>query len=217
MNRRRFLVAAGSVAGLGRVELAFSGQVPMKTPSLLRPKVLRPGDTVGLITPATFVSDPDRLQLAEYTMKWFGLKWKMGRNVRKKSGYLGGSIKERLDDLHQMFADPDVRGIFAIRGGYGSAQLLDGIDYDLIRRNPKIFAGYSDVTALHLAIHQKTGLITFHGPTALSSFTEYTEKNFRRALSRPSRWESSPIPTKGPSCGPITGSGPSGGARPPGS
>jgi muramoyltetrapeptide carboxypeptidase len=148
----------------------------------LRPRALRPGDTVGLITPSSYVSDPDRLALAEYTLKYFDLKPKFGKNVRKRNGYLGGSILERLDDLHSMFADPAVNAVFAIRGGYGSAQLLDRIDYNLLRKNPKIFLGYSDITALHLAIQKRTGMITFHGPVALSGFSEYTQKNFRRAL-----------------------------------
>jgi muramoyltetrapeptide carboxypeptidase len=102
--------------------------------------------------------------------------------VRKSAGYLGGSVSERLDDLHGMFADPEVKAIFAVRGGYGSGQLLDGIDFDLIRRNPKIFAGFSDITALHLAIHAKAGIVTFHGPVALSRFSDYTLDNFKRAL-----------------------------------
>lgn len=149
---------------------------------LIRPKPLRTGDTVGLITPSTYVSDPDRLALAEHTVRYFGLKPKWGRNVRKQSGYLGGSIAERVDDLHAIFRDPEVNGIFCIRGGYGSAQLLDHIDYALIRSNPKIFLGYSDITALHLAINKKAGLITFHGPVVLSRFTDYTQKYFRKAL-----------------------------------
>ncbi|MGH9718858.1 MAG: S66 peptidase family protein, partial [Bryobacteraceae bacterium] len=93
-----------------------------------------------------------------------------------------GSVEERLDDLHAMFRDPDVRAVFAIRGGYGAAQLLDRIDYKLIRGNPKIFLGYSDITALHLAIQKRAGLVTFHGPVTLSRFSEYTQKHFRRAL-----------------------------------
>src|SRR5262245_6494887 len=92
-------------------------------PELIRPRALRPGSTVGLITPSTYVSDPDRLALAERTLKYFDLKPKFGKNVRKRSGYLGGSIEERIDDLHSMFGDPSVDAIFAIRGGYGSAQL----------------------------------------------------------------------------------------------
>jgi muramoyltetrapeptide carboxypeptidase len=149
---------------------------------LIRPHVLRTGDTVGLITPSTFVSDPDTLATAERTMKYFGLQAKWGKNVRKKSGYLGGTIDERLDDLHEMFRDPDVKAIFALRGGYGAAQLLDRIDYSLIKSHPKIFLGYSDITALHLGIHQKTGLVTFHGPVVLSRFTPFTQEHFRQAL-----------------------------------
>jgi muramoyltetrapeptide carboxypeptidase len=157
-------------------------------PKLLRPRALRPGDTVGLITPSSYVSDPDRLIAAERTIRYFGMKPKFGRNVRKRDGYLGGSIEERLDDLHSMFADPAVNAIFALRGGYGSAQLLDRIDYGLIRKNPKIFLGYSDITALHLAIGKRSGLVTFHGPVALSEFTGYTQKHFRQAL-----FETAPI------------------------
>ncbi len=155
---------------------------------LLRPKELRPGDTIGLITPSTYVSDPDRLAQVDRTIRYFGLKPKWGKNVRKRFGYLGGSIAERVDDLHAMFRDPEVAGIFAIRGGYGSAQLLDHIDYSLIRSNPKIFLGFSDITALHLAINKKAGLVTFHGPVAISAFTDYTQKYFRKAL-----FETAPI------------------------
>ena len=121
------------------------------------PKLLHPGDTVGLITPSTYVSDPDRLLLARRTIEYFGLKPKLGKNVGKRNGYLGGTVEERLDDLHAMFGDPGVNAIFAIRGGFGSEHLLDRIDYDLIRRNPKIFLGYSDITALHLAILKRSG------------------------------------------------------------
>ena len=81
-----------------------------------------------------------------------------------------------------MFRDPEVKAVFAIRGGYGASQLLDRIDYDLIRSNPKIFLGYSDITALHLAIQKRAGLVTFHGPVVLSRFTPYTQTYFRKAL-----------------------------------
>ena len=161
-------------------------------PNLIRPKILRSGDSVGLITPSTYVSDPDRLALAERMVRYFGLKPKWGKNVRKRAGYLGGSVAERVDDLHAMFADREVAGIFCIRGGYGSAQLLDHIDYGLIHANPKIFLGYSDITAMHLAINKKTGLVTFHGPVAVSRFTDYTQRFFRKAL-----FETAPI-------GPVT-------------
>ncbi len=137
---------------------------------------------MGLITPATYVSDPDRLALAARTIQYFGLRVKLGSNVGKRNGYLGGSDEERLEDLHSMFRDPDVRAVFAIRGGYGSAHLLDRIDYALLRRNPKIFLGYSDITAMHLAIQKRANLVTFHGPMVLADFTEFTQTWFRRAL-----------------------------------
>lgn len=140
---------------------------------------------MGLITPATYVSDPDRLALAARTMKYFGLKMKLGRHVGQRLGYLGGSDRERLDDLHDMFRDPEINAVFAIRGGYGSARLLDRIDYGLLRANPKIFLGYSDITAMHLAIHKLAGLVTFHGPMVLAEFTEYTQDCFRRVLFEP--------------------------------
>ena len=149
---------------------------------LIRPKALRPGDTVGLITPSSYVSDPDRLALAERTARYFGLVPKFGKNVRRRDGYLGGGIEDRVEDLHAMFRDPEVKAVFAIRGGYGAAQLLDAIDYDLIRSHPKIFLGYSDITALHLAIQKRAGLVTFHGPITLSRFTPYTQTYFRKAL-----------------------------------
>lgn len=173
IGRRGFL--AGGGAALGRLGAA-------EAESLLRPRALREGDTVGLITPASYVSDPDRLALAVRTVKFFGLQPKMGRNVGKRAGYLGGSDRERLDDLHDMFRDPEVKGVFAIRGGYGSEHLLEAIDYTLLRKNPKVFLGYSDITALHLAIQKRAGLVTFHGPVMISGFTEFTRKCFRRAL-----------------------------------
>ena len=156
--------------------------VPQSSNTALLPYALRPGDTVGLITPSTYVSDPDQLAAVARTIEYFGLKMKLGKNVRKREGYLGGTVEERVSDLHEMFRDPDVNAVFAIRGGYGSPQLLDRIDYDLIRRNPKIFLGYSDITAMHLAIHKRTGLVTFHGPMMLARFTNYTRDWFRKAL-----------------------------------
>lgn len=154
-------------------------------PGIIKPAAMKPGGTVGVITPATFVADPDRIALAERTIQHFGLKMKLGRNVRKRTGYVGGTIDERVADLHDMFQDPEVGAILAVRGGYGTAHLLDKIDYELIRRNPKMFFGYSDITSLHLAIHKRTGLVTFHGPVVLSRFTDYTTRHFKTALFEP--------------------------------
>lgn len=149
---------------------------------LIRPKALRSGDTVGVITPSTPVTDPDRLALVTRTLNFFGLRAKVGKNVGRHSVDYAASVDERLDDLHAMFRDREVNAVFALRGGYGAGHLLDRIDYDLIRRNPKIFLGFSDITALHLAIHRRARLVTFHGPVITSSFTDYTQTNFHKAL-----------------------------------
>lgn len=172
MTRRRVLAAAAPI---------FASRAA-PTVRLLRPKALHAGDTVGLITPSSYVSDPDRLALAERTARYFGLVPRLGKNVRKRNGYLGGTVEDRLEDLHAMFRAPEVKGVFAIRGGYGASQLLDRIDYDLIRANPKVFLGYSDITALHLAIQKRAGIVTFHGPVVLSRFTPFTQAFFRKAL-----------------------------------
>jgi muramoyltetrapeptide carboxypeptidase len=148
----------------------------------VKPRVLSAGDTVALITPATAVTDPDSRETAERTVRYFGLRPKWGKNSAKKRGYAGGTIEERLADLHDAFADREVRAVFPVRGGYASGHLLDRIDYDLIRRNPKVFVGYSDITAMHLAIARKAGMVTFHGPVMLSGFTDYTIHNYKRAL-----------------------------------
>ncbi len=159
--------------------LAAAQSAPAKP---LLPRALKPGDTVGLVTPSSYVSDPDELAFAKQFCEFFGLKWKMGKNVGQRYGYLAGTAKQRVDDLNAMFADPGIAGIFCIRGGYGSAQMLEGLDYEMIRRNPKVFLGYSDITALHTAIGKRTGLVTFHGPVSLSHLTEWSEKHLRDAL-----------------------------------
>src|SRR5690242_7289242 len=141
MHRRTFAKALTAASLLSSTSFDSA-----ESPSLIRPRVLKPGDTVGLITPSTYVSDPDTLATADRTVKYFGLKARWGKNVRKREGYLGGSVDQRVEDLHAMFADPDVNAVFALRGGYGSAQPLDHIDYKLVRAHPKIFVGYSNIT-----------------------------------------------------------------------
>lgn len=179
--RRTFLQQATTVASL---VTAGVQQITAQTPGAkqILPPRLKPGDTVGLITPSSYVSDPDELAFAKRFCEFFELKWKLGKNVGQRYGYLAGTPQQRVDDLHAMFSDREVRGVFCIRGGYGSAQMLDRIDYRLIRENPKVFLGYSDITALHAAIGQRTGLVTFHGPVSLSHLTEWSQQHLHAAL-----------------------------------
>jgi muramoyltetrapeptide carboxypeptidase len=174
MERRNFLTAMPAAAA--------AAQAQTNMPALIKPKTVPPGATVGLVAPSTFVSDPTQLQTMVLTAQMFGWKTKIGKQVGKRELRPGDSAAARVEDLHAMFADPTVDGIICVRGGYGTPQLLDSLDFDLIRRNPKMLLGYSDITGLHLAIHQKTGLVTFHGPTGLSPFTEFSQNWFKRSL-----------------------------------
>jgi muramoyltetrapeptide carboxypeptidase len=176
MDRRTFLLGAGAAGTLLSQATTASGL------KLIKPKSLQPGDTVAIITQSTFVTDPDLIEKVTRTIKYFELKPRLGKNVRKKWGYAGGTIPERLEDLHWAFRDPEIKGVFCIRGGYAAGHLLPDVDYDLIRRNPKVFIGYSDITALHLAIHKNAGLVTFHGPVTTSAFTPFTQECYKRAL-----------------------------------
>ena len=181
-TRRNFLKTSGllSLAPLAKVKASVPA--PKALP-LIKPPALKKGDTVGLVTPASPLFDAHRLMIEVIEkMHNLGFKTKLGKNIFKRYGYLAGTIQERLDDLHAMFADPEVKAIIAIRGGYGSAQLLPHLDYDLIKKHPKILMGYSDITSLLLGIHAQTGLVTFHGPVAESTFTDYTRLNMQNAL-----------------------------------
>src|SRR5947209_7784705 len=119
MTRRDFAAAmAASAEGVAQsVE-------PASALPWIKPQALRPGDTVGLITPSSNVTDPEELDLAVKAVRYIGLNPRLGRNTNKRRGYLAGTVQERLDDLHAMFRDPDVRGIWCVRGGYGAPQLL---------------------------------------------------------------------------------------------
>lgn len=178
MERREFVSALPAMALDAQTN---STEKPLLKP-LLKPKALKPGATVGLVTPSTYLADPVEFETMKLTAEMFGWKTKIGKQVGKREAKPGDGISGRIEDLHAMFRDPSVDGIICVRGGYGTPQLLDGLDYELIRKNPKMLLGYSDITGLHLAIHQKTGLVTFHGPTGLSPFTEFSQNWFKRAM-----------------------------------
>ena len=129
------------------------------------PQRLRRGDTIGIIAPAGPVT-PDEIQPAINILKDKGYRVKEGINLYKRQGYLAGSDKERLHDFHEMFQDNTVKAVFCARGGYGTSRLLDKISFKIVEENPKFFIGYSDITALLLAINHMTGLVVCHGSMA---------------------------------------------------
>ena len=188
MNRRDFAkwlaLAAGAAAANSAV--AASGRtrtLPAQRP-LLKPRALKPGDVVGLIAPSGVLNDT-HLQKGVSNLEALGFKVKLSPNLRAARGGYAGSVAQRLDDLHGMFLDREVSAIWAARGGSGCSALLPGIQYELIRRHPKILVGYSDITALHLAIQRHAGLVTFHGPVAPSTPSDYALTQMLALLMEP--------------------------------
>jgi len=167
--RRRYFLKSGATAGVmalaGAKMAAVPGLVHSDAPfAPLKPKRLQPGDTVGLVAPATAVFQDVEQDIARESLEALGLKVKLGPHMRDRHGYLGGEDKARADDINHFFGDSSISAVLPIRGGWGCARLLPYLDFDLIKKNPKVLMGYSDITALHNSIQAKTGLITFHGP-----------------------------------------------------
>lgn len=153
---------------------------------IIKPKKLSKGDVIGVISPGSSPTDPESIEKGVTYLEKMGYRVEIGENVGKVHGYLAGSDEDRLDDIHSMFANKDVKAIFSLRGGYGSGRLLDRLNFGLIKKNPKIFVGYSDITALQLAIYNKTGLVTFAGPMVATDFSSeinaFAEENFWNIL-----------------------------------
>ncbi|MBN1638947.1 MAG: LD-carboxypeptidase [Ignavibacteriales bacterium] len=152
----------------------------------VKPKRLLKGDVIGVIAPASYPANPERIEKGVKYLEGLGYRVEVGKNVGHERGYLAGEDSERLEDLHSMFKNKHVKAIFCVRGGYGAGRLLAQIDFNLIAKNPKIFVGYSDITVLQMAFYKKTGLVTFAGPMVAVDFIEdvspFTEENFWRVI-----------------------------------
>jgi muramoyltetrapeptide carboxypeptidase len=173
----------------GAAALALAGTLPRpllaigsETPRTVRPGRLRPGDTVGLVNPAGAVWEPVNVEIVAESLAALGFKTKRGTNLLARHGYFAGNDEQRAADLNAMFADPEVRAIHCVRGGWGCARLLPLLDWKTIAKNPKILLGYSDITALLLSLHAKTGLVTFHGPVGSSQWNPFNVGTMKRVL-----------------------------------
>lgn len=184
MNRRHAIQStlAALVAG-ATVRLNEASAEAVATAS--KPARLRKGQTIGIVAPASNVDENEETRFAIDVMRSFGFRVKLGEHIFSRTQYLAGTDRERADDVNRMFSDNGVDAIFCLRGGYGTPRILPFLDYDVIRRNPKILLGYSDITALLLAIHKMTGLIGYHGPIARQNFSDYTLSEFKRVLFNP--------------------------------
>ena len=141
----------------------------------IKPRALRPGETVGIVSPSWFggPSFERRLERGIRQIEALGFRTRIGAHARRNAGWVSASAEERASDLHDMFGDPEVRAIIATIGGDHACQLLPFLDWDLIRANPKVFMGFSDITVLNVAIWTETGMITFNGPSVMTDWAEY--------------------------------------------
>ena len=181
MDRRIFLKGSSVVLG----GLLATSRYKKADHKFMKEKriagILKPGDTVALIAPGSSIPE-DKIQKAKSNLDSIGLKVSEGRFIREKYGYIAGKDHERIADIHWAFGDDKVDAVWCIRGGYGCTRLIPHLDYDLIKKNPKVLIGYSDITALHMAIYEKTGLTTFHGPVGSSEFTDFTKSYIQKVL-----------------------------------
>ena len=154
--------------------------------NVLKPQRLQKGDLIGVISPASAPSSTEKIEKGVRYLESLGYRTRVGKHAATVHGYLAGTDEERAADLNEMLNDRSVRAIIAVRGGYGTPRLLRLVDYRAAKRDPKIIVGYSDLTALQLALFRKTGLVTFSGPMVGVEMWEkidpFTEEQFWRIM-----------------------------------
>lgn len=157
----------------------------------IKPPALKKGDLLGIVACSTPIGhcSPTAKERGYQFLQGMGFQLKEAPNCMSVFGHSAGTVKERVDALHAMFADPNVRGIISFWGGFQSHELLDYLDFDLIKLNPKPFIGYSDTTALQVGIYVKTGLVSFSGPAVITfakpEVPTYTVEHFKKILMDP--------------------------------
>jgi len=181
MERRHFLKQAGLAVAAPAVLASASARVA-EAPPLIKPPRLKAGDTVGIVSPANAMFHTVDIDILEETLDALGLKMKLAPNALSRYGYFGGTDDERASDVNTMFADPDVAAILPFRGGWGCNRILPLLDYPAIQQNPKALIGYSDITGLLVALYARTGLVTFHAPSGMSTWNAFTADYLRRVL-----------------------------------
>ncbi len=183
LNRKNFI----KTVSLSSATILFSSGFSFAINNLeshkknIIPAKLKSGDRIALVAPGSYLLESE-LQSAVKNISDLGFEVTFSEKLLLQNGYFSGTDQERADDLMNMFERNDVNGIFCVRGGYGCARILPLLDYKVIKNNPKVLIGYSDVTALLFGIYKKTGLVTFHGPVATSTFNDFSISNFNNVL-----------------------------------
>lgn len=186
MNRRDVLKMASAATVIGSVPISVSalGQAARTVirPEPIRPRRLAPGDTVAMVAPASATFVRLELELAREALETLGLKVVVGEHLLERHGYLAGQDAARAADINRFFADPSVKAVLPIRGGWGSSRVLPYLDYAAMRNDPKVVLGFSDITALLLAINVKANLVTFHGPNGMGRWDGWSADFVKRVL-----------------------------------
>lgn len=181
LNRRQFMSNCAATAAT--VALASASTLGMAAESKsLKGARLHRGAGVGLISPASATFQREEVDVVVDAVRGLGLVPYLAPHLRDRYGYLGGKDTDRAADINNFFADPKIAALLPIRGGWGCSRILPYLNYQVIRKNPKIIVGFSDITALILGIHAQTGLVTFHGPNGLTSWRPDPTDYFRRVL-----------------------------------
>jgi len=186
MNRRTFFnIGIGlSLTSLIPKRLRAKNTIDTSEYSILKAARLSMGDKVGLVAPAWLITEDD-LQLSIERVKQLGFEPVYTDKILGKYGYFSGTDQERVDNFNYMIKNPEIKGIIFTNGGYGCTRILDLVDYDMIKKNPKVIIGFSDNTALINSIYKKTGLVTFHGPISKTIHRDYNKKQFENIAVNP--------------------------------
>ncbi|WP_438864133.1 S66 peptidase family protein [Neptunicella sp.] len=182
MDRRTFVKASTLGMLVSQSSLVSAATAShTSTPSVF-PKRLKQGDTVALVAPAGALDQKVELDIAIESFQALGLKVKVGKHVLDRDGYFAGTDKNRAADINDAFADKNVNGIIALRGGWGCNRILPFLDFATIKKNPKVLLGYSDITTLLNGLYQHTGLVSFHGPVGISYWGQDQAQQMRRMI-----------------------------------
>jgi muramoyltetrapeptide carboxypeptidase len=189
-SRRHFIKATGLIAATSLLTPSEAlAQIIPSDKTKIKPKALQPGDTVAISSPAGAVWDEAQIETFTNILKGFGFNVIHGKTLKERFGYFAGTDDLRANELNELFANKNVKGIFCMKGGWGCARLLDKLDYSIIEKNPKVLIGFSDITTLLIAITAKTGLITFHGPVGNSGWNDFTKSVFLNIIMTPKSFE----------------------------
>jgi muramoyltetrapeptide carboxypeptidase len=183
LNRRALMAGlAASISAIPQTSQAIMPAGYERGLSLKAPPRLKLGDTIGLVAPSGATYAADDKNIVEEVVRALGFIPKHGAHTMDRYGYLAGQDRDRAADVNAMFADPQVKALLCVRGGWGVGRMLPFLDYDMIRANPKAVIGFSDITALHMAFQARAGMISFHGSNAASAWGPITVASFKEIL-----------------------------------